>query len=59
MQDILRDFLKDIKGISLNESKLSISYTCTILKLATYSRKGRVKLALYYPSRARVILKLK
>jgi hypothetical protein len=36
--DILRDILKDIKGISLNESKLSISYTLVILKPATHSR---------------------
>jgi hypothetical protein len=37
LRDILRDVLKDIKGVSLNKSKLSVSDNPTALRLATYS----------------------
>jgi hypothetical protein len=57
LRDILRDVLNDIKGISLNESKLSVSYACPVLRPATYSRQGRAEPTLYHPSRARVVQK--
>ena len=36
LRDVLRDLLKDVRGISLNESKLSVSYTHAVYE-ASYS----------------------
>jgi hypothetical protein len=58
LRDILNNILNDIKGISLNESKLSVSYAPVVLRPATYSKQGRAELALHHPSRARVVQKL-
>jgi hypothetical protein len=39
LRDVLRDVLKDVKGISLNESKLSVSYVHAAYEVTTHSSK--------------------
>ena len=50
LQDILRGVLKDVKGISLNESKLSVSHAPAVLRPAPHSRQDRAEPALHHPS---------
>ncbi len=58
LRDILRYVLHDIRGISLNESKLSVSCAFAVMRPVTYCGQDRTEPALQYPSRARAMPEL-